>query len=223
MFRPQLLAICRVLPGDGNSWDRNMSEHELTTFCNKMLIVFFSSPNATTCPVVVFVVLPLGHGRSVADFWGWDAHEAQLRCADDVWVVIEGDVVPGGALNLNSTNLPRPWSPRESSPSHGRAGNRTRNLMISSQRLWPLDHEAGLFDQRKSINSVKYYDCIHHSISTTLQFLLYLYRARNKIAQLSIPTHAQLQRHRLKFIKNHLKISYMFRSSTIFRELQCPR
>ena len=43
------------------------------------------------------------------------------------------------------------------------------------------------------------------------------------IPQLSIPTHAQLQRHRLKFIKNHLKNSYMFRSSTIFRELQCPR
>ena len=28
--------------------------------------------------------------------------------------------------------------------SHGRAGNRTRDLMIRSQRLWPLDHEAGL-------------------------------------------------------------------------------
>jgi len=41
--------------------------------------------------------------------------------------------------------------------------------------------------------------------------------------QLSIPTHEQIQRHRLKFIKNHLKNSYMFRSSTIFRELQCPR
>ena len=27
--------------------------------------------------------------------------------------------------------------------SHGRAGNRTRDLMVSSQRLWPLDHEAG--------------------------------------------------------------------------------
>ena len=27
---------------------------------------------------------------------------------------------------------------------HGRAGNRTRNLVISSQKLWPLDHEAGL-------------------------------------------------------------------------------
>ena len=35
--------------------------------------------------------------------------------------------------------------------------------------------------------------------------LLYLYRARNTITRLSIPTHAQLQRHRLKFIKNHLK------------------
>ena len=54
------------------------------------------------------------------------------------------------------------------------------------------------------------------------QLLLYLYRAHNKITQLSIPTHAQL-RHRLKFIKNHLKNSYMFRSMTIFRELQCPR
>ena len=29
--------------------------------------------------------------------------------------------------------------------------------------------------------------------------------AAEKTAQLSIPTHAQLQRHRLKFIKNHLK------------------
>ena len=28
--------------------------------------------------------------------------------------------------------------------SHGRAWNRTRDLMVSSQRLWPLDHEAGL-------------------------------------------------------------------------------
>ena len=27
--------------------------------------------------------------------------------------------------------------------SLGRAGNRTRDLMISSQRLRPLDHEAG--------------------------------------------------------------------------------
>ena len=66
---------------------------------------------------VDFVVLPPGHGRSVTDFCGWDSHEAHLRCSDGVRVVIEEDVVPGGVLSLNSTNLPRPWSPRESSPS----------------------------------------------------------------------------------------------------------
>ena len=65
---------------------------------------------------VDFMVLPPGHGRSLTDLCGWDAHEAQLRCPDGVWVVIEEDVVPGGALNLKSNNLPRPWAPRESSP-----------------------------------------------------------------------------------------------------------
>ena len=34
--------------------------------------------------LVDFVVLPPGHGRSEADFWGWDAREAQLHCPDDV-------------------------------------------------------------------------------------------------------------------------------------------
>ena len=46
--------------------------------------------------LVDFVVLPPEHGRNVTDFWGWDAREAQLRCPDDVWVVIEEDVVPEG-------------------------------------------------------------------------------------------------------------------------------
>jgi len=31
--------------------------------------------------------------------------------------------------------------------SHGRTGNRTRDLIISSQRLRPLDHEVGNFLQ----------------------------------------------------------------------------
>jgi hypothetical protein len=31
-----------------------------------------------------FVVFLPGHGSSVTDFWSWDAHEAQLRCLDDV-------------------------------------------------------------------------------------------------------------------------------------------
>ena len=34
--------------------------------------------------LVDFVVPPPGHGRSVTDFRGWDAHEGQLRCPDDV-------------------------------------------------------------------------------------------------------------------------------------------
>jgi len=47
---------------------------------------------------VDFVFLPSGHGRSVTDFWVWDAHEVQLCCPDGVWVAVEGDVVPGGVL-----------------------------------------------------------------------------------------------------------------------------
>jgi hypothetical protein len=43
--------------------------------------------------------------------------------------------------------LPRPWSPWRSSParenSHGRTRNWTRDLMVSSQKLWPPSHEAG--------------------------------------------------------------------------------
>jgi hypothetical protein len=64
-----------------------------------------------------------------------------------MWMVIYGYEVPGGALNLSSTKLPRAWSPWESSPSrknlHDRTGNRTQDLIISSQKLWPLDHETG--------------------------------------------------------------------------------
>jgi hypothetical protein len=35
---------------------------------------------------------------------------------------------------------------------HGRTGNRTRDLMISSQKLWPLDHEAGHWTQSTCYN-----------------------------------------------------------------------
>ena len=48
-----------------------------------------------------FVVPPPGWGGSVTDFWGWDAHEAQLRCPDGVRGDIEGDEVLGGALSLD--------------------------------------------------------------------------------------------------------------------------
>jgi hypothetical protein len=58
-----------------------------------------------------FVVSPPGCGWSVTGFLGWDAHEAQLRCPDEV----DGDIwiSPGGALNLKSTNY----------PDHGRQGD----------------------------------------------------------------------------------------------------
>ena len=42
-----------------------------------------------------------GSGGSVADFWGWDAHEARLRCPDDVSGDMQEDEIPGGALRLN--------------------------------------------------------------------------------------------------------------------------
>jgi hypothetical protein len=35
-----------------------------------------------------FVVSPPGYGRNVTDFWSLDAHEAQLRCPDEV----DGDI-----------------------------------------------------------------------------------------------------------------------------------
>ena len=115
------------------------------------------------CPVpphviVDFVVLPPGHGRSVTDFWGWDAHEAQLRCPNDV----SGDI---GGCSARRALKPKFYQPTQTmvttrilpfrENSHGRAGNRTRDLIISSQRLWPLDHEAGHIPLQSAVNVPK--------------------------------------------------------------------
>jgi len=93
-----------------------------------------------------FVVLPPGHGSSVTDFWGWDAHETQLRCPDDVSVDIGGCSVRR-ALKLKFYQPTQTMVTAGILPitenSHGRAGNWTRDLMISSQKLWLLDHEVG--------------------------------------------------------------------------------
>ena len=88
--------------------------------------------------LVDFVVLPPGHGSSATDFRGWDAHEAQLRCPDDV----DGDI---GGCSARRTLKHKFYQPTQimvtggtlpfRENSHGRAGNRTRDLMISSQRL----------------------------------------------------------------------------------------
>ena len=114
---------------------------------------------------------PPGCGDSVADFWGWDAHEARLRCPDDVSGDMQEDEIPGGALSLNSTNY----------PGHGHHGNLSLqgkipmvepaiepgDLMISSQRPWPLDHEARLETELKQCKW-----CTHVCLYTRLQYML---------------------------------------------------
>jgi hypothetical protein len=92
--------------------------------------------------------LPPGYGWSVTDFWSWGAHEARLRCPDEV----DGDIwiwSTRRTLNLNSTKYPDHGHhgnpPLSGKNPHGTAGNWTRDLMISSQKHWPLDHEAGVF------------------------------------------------------------------------------
>jgi hypothetical protein len=88
-----------------------------------------------------------GCGWSVTDFWGWDAHEARLCCPNEVDGVY-GYGVPGAALKLYSTNYSDHGHhgdpPLSGKNPQGKAGNRTQDLMISSQKRWPLDHEAGL-------------------------------------------------------------------------------
>ena len=96
-----------------------------------------------------FVVSPHGCDWSLTDFWVWDAQRARLRCPDenDGEMRGESEVPGGGALNLISTNYPdhghHGHLPLSWKNAHGRGGNRTRDLMVSSQELWPPSHEAG--------------------------------------------------------------------------------
>ena len=76
---------------------------------------------------------PPGCGDSVADVWGWDAHEARLRCPDYVSGDMQEDEIKGGALSLNLLTTQTmvttgifpckekfPWYNRESNPGpHG--------------------------------------------------------------------------------------------------------
>ena len=62
------------------------SESHTKHKCN--VISFFFLPPMRPHVLMNFRSLPPGCGDSLADFWGWDAHEARLRCPDGVWVVI---------------------------------------------------------------------------------------------------------------------------------------
>ena len=124
-----------------------------TTWCylRRLEFIFIRTTQSISCfffsfpmpphVLVDFVVLPPGHGRSVTDFWGWDTHEAQLHCPHDV----SGDV---GGCSARRALKPKFYQSTQTmvtvgilpfrENSHGRPGNRTRDLIISSQRLWPL-------------------------------------------------------------------------------------
>jgi hypothetical protein len=48
-----------------------------------------------------------------------------------------------GSLLTTQTMVTMGIIPYQGKNPHGRAGNRTRDLIINSQKRWPLDHEAG--------------------------------------------------------------------------------
>jgi len=109
-------------------------------------IVFF--PNATTCPCRL---------RGPPS-WAWQECNWRLRLGRPwgavrlSWWCVSGDI---GGCSARRAFKPKFYQPTQTMEiagilpfkenSHGRTGNRTRDLVISSQRLWPLDHEAGQF------------------------------------------------------------------------------
>ena len=151
--------MCSICEWSEWAWTMMLADWCFETFlssnCLKTITLQTAFPSLSEIPppppiphvLVDFVVLPPGHGSNVTDFWGRDAHEAQLRCPDDVSGVI-------GGCSARRALKPKFYQPTQTmvtaailpfrENSHSRAGNRTRDIMISSQRLWPLDHEAGL-------------------------------------------------------------------------------
>ena len=59
-----------------------------------------------------FVDFPPGDGRCVTDFWGWDAHEARLRCPDDV----SGDI---GGCSARRALKPKFYQPTQTMVTAG--------------------------------------------------------------------------------------------------------
>jgi len=79
-----------------------------TCFANrynwKLEDCFFLS-NAPTC-LCGLRGPPSWYSRSVTDFWGWDAHEARLRCSDDV----SGDI---GGCSAKRALKPKFYQPTQ--------------------------------------------------------------------------------------------------------------
>ena len=112
-------------------------------------------PNATTCPLrlrgLSFPPHPLRLWLRCNRFLRLGRPVGAVTLSRWEWWWMRGESeVPGGALNLIFTNYPDHGHhgrlPLSRKDAHGRAGNRTRDLMVSSQELWPPSHEAGLWD-----------------------------------------------------------------------------
>jgi hypothetical protein len=90
----------------GTSWFSSQKfwppSHEAGQLIKKICTYFYQCHYMF---LMVFVFSPPGCGWSVTDFWGGDAHRAQLHCPDDMSDMCERGV-PGGALNLNYTRYP---------------------------------------------------------------------------------------------------------------------
>jgi hypothetical protein len=117
-----------------------------------------------------FVVPATGCGRSVTDFRDWGAHRAQLRCPDDVSDDMYECGVPGGDLNQNSTGYLDHGQYADISPArknfHGRTGNRTRYLIVSSQKLWPGGDYLSIFNTALTLNfNFRFYDYLTRHVA----------------------------------------------------------
>jgi hypothetical protein len=117
-----------------------------------------------------FVDSPPGCGRSLTDFWDWDAHQARLRCPDyvdgDIWIWSTGRGFKSKFYWTTQTMVTMESSPSRKNP-HGRTGNRTRDLMNGSPNIWSLDREAGLHSRMKDNTFWP-----HWSVSTVLHYHL---------------------------------------------------
>jgi hypothetical protein len=77
-FKPQM-------PDNNTKGNIQHSKHNESL---KSISHFVYLSNVTTCPSWPLWSPSWLCGQSVTDFWGWDAHEARLRCPDEV----DGDI-----------------------------------------------------------------------------------------------------------------------------------
>jgi hypothetical protein len=84
MWTRKWIRVSKFSKKHSNFISKNLVVGTFTTWKMKCIIFFFFNPPMPPHVLVDFMVFPPRHGSSVTDFWGWDAHEAQLRCPDDV-------------------------------------------------------------------------------------------------------------------------------------------